>query len=47
MTDSIALLTNDIESRIYTIRGMQVMLDIDLAILYDLVLKSQIVTSKI
>ncbi|MCL2064159.1 MAG: ORF6N domain-containing protein [Candidatus Cloacimonetes bacterium] len=39
MADSIALLVNEIESRIFTIRGMQVMLDMDLAILYDVEVK--------
>ena len=34
MTDSVVLLASDIEARIFTIRGMQVMLDRDLALLY-------------
>jgi len=34
LTDSVVLLASDIEARIFTIRGMQVMLDRDLALLY-------------
>ena len=36
MTDTLVLLTDEIESRIFTIRGMQVMLDRDLAELYGI-----------
>ena len=35
MTGSELIINNEIQSRIYTIRGIQVMLDVDLAELYD------------
>ncbi|MCL2065593.1 MAG: ORF6N domain-containing protein [Candidatus Cloacimonetes bacterium] len=39
MTDSVVLVASEIEARIFTIRGMQVMLDRDLAVLYEVPVK--------
>src|SRR3989344_6861559 len=39
-SNSLALSTNNLKSRIYTIRGMQVMLDADLAELYNVKTKN-------